>query len=41
MSLEEMEACRTYIKENLEKGFIESSSAPWAAPILFETTESS
>ena len=35
MSLEELEACREYIVQNLHKGFIEPSSAPWAAPILF------
>lgn len=35
MTLEEMEACKKYITENLEKGFIESSSSPWAAPVLF------
>lgn len=35
MTLEEMEACKKYITENLDKGFIEASSSPWAAPILF------
>lgn len=35
MSLEEMEICRQYITENLAKGFIEASEAPWAAPVLF------
>ena len=35
MSVPELEACRTYITENLQKGFIESSDAPWAAPVLF------
>jgi hypothetical protein len=35
MSLEELEACRKYITEHLDKGFIEASTAPWAAPILF------
>jgi transposase InsO family protein len=35
MSLEEAEACRKYIVEALQKGFIESSNAPWAAPVLF------
>ena len=34
MSLAELEACRTYIRDNLEKGFIVPSDAPWAAPIL-------
>ncbi|KAK3937555.1 hypothetical protein QBC46DRAFT_267260, partial [Diplogelasinospora grovesii] len=31
MSLEELEACRKYIIDNLSKGFITSSGAPWAA----------
>jgi hypothetical protein len=35
MSLEELTACKKYIEEHLKKGFIESSNAPWAAPILF------
>jgi transposase InsO family protein len=35
MSLEEAEACKKYIVDNLHKGFIESSNAPWAAPVLF------
>lgn len=35
MSLEESEACKKYIVENLQKGFLESSHAPWAAPVLF------
>lgn len=35
MSLEEMEACRKYVTENLDKGFIGPTEAPWAAPILF------
>ena len=35
LSLEELEACKRYIEENLHKGFIEASQAPWAAPILF------
>lgn len=34
MSLEEAEAAREYILENLEKGFISPSDAPWASPIL-------
>lgn len=34
MSLEELEVARAYITENLEKGFIVPSSAPWAAPVL-------
>jgi hypothetical protein len=35
MSLEELKVCREHIEENLKKGFIEPSSAPWAAPVLF------
>jgi transposase InsO family protein len=35
LSAEELEAARKYITENLAKGFIEPSNAPWAAPILF------
>lgn len=35
MTLEEMEACKKYVTENLDKGFIQASSSPWAAPILF------
>lgn len=35
MSLGELEECRRYIVDNLKKGFIESSTAPWAAPVLF------
>lgn len=31
----ELEAYRKYITENLHKGFIKSSDAPWAVPILF------
>lgn len=34
MSLDELKICRKYITENLKKGFIETSSAPWAAPVL-------
>lgn len=34
MSLEEAEAARTYILENLDKGFISPSDAPWGSPIL-------
>lgn len=34
MSVEELEVCRAYIQENLEKGFIVPSSAPWSAPVL-------
>lgn len=35
MSHDELEVCRRYIEENLSKGFIEASSAPWASPVLF------
>jgi hypothetical protein len=35
LSLEELEICRTYIEDQLKRGFIEPSDAPWAAPILF------
>lgn len=35
LSLEELEAARKYITENLHKGFIEPSDSPWAAPVLF------
>jgi hypothetical protein len=34
LSLEELEAARQYIIENLNKGFIEPSSALFASPIL-------
>jgi predicted aspartyl protease len=40
MSLEELEACRKYIIDNLSKDFITSSSAPWAAPVLMATKAS-
>lgn len=35
MSSEELEACRQYILENLQKGWIEACVAPWAAPVIF------
>jgi transposase InsO family protein len=35
MSLPELEAVKKYIEDNLSKGFIEPSQAPFAAPILF------
>ena len=35
MSQEELVAVKKYLEENLAKGFIEASSAPYAAPILF------
>ena len=34
-SLEELEATREYLKDNLDKGFITASDAPWASPTLF------
>jgi transposase InsO family protein len=34
-STEELQAVKQYIIENLHKGFIEASQAPFAAPILF------
>ena len=34
LGTEELEACREYIRDNLHKGFIEPSVAPWASPIL-------
>ena len=33
--LEELQACKQYLVENLSKGFIDDSQAPFAAPILF------
>jgi hypothetical protein len=35
MSREELEEVRRWVQENLSKGFIEASQAPWASPILF------
>jgi hypothetical protein len=35
MSAEELEVVKKYLVENLDKGFIEPSQAPFAAPILF------
>jgi hypothetical protein len=35
MSYEELEVLRDYLKENLEKGFIRSSSSPVSSPVLF------
>jgi transposase InsO family protein len=35
MSLEELEATKRYLLDNLGKGFIEPSQAPFAAPVLF------
>jgi hypothetical protein len=34
MSLEELEAAKQYIQENLNKGFIVLSQAPFVSPIL-------
>lgn len=34
MSTEELEAARTYIIENLDKGFITPSTAPFASPVI-------
>ena len=34
-SAKELQACKKYLIENLNKGFIGSSQAPFAAPILF------
>lgn len=35
MNEEELVALKDYLTENLKKGFIESSSAPFASPVLF------
>lgn len=35
MSQEEHEEARRWVTENLSKGFIEASKAPWASPIMF------
>jgi transposase InsO family protein len=35
MSAEELEVVKKYLVDNLDKGFIEPSQAPFAAPILF------
>ena len=34
-TLEELKAYKQYIVDNLHKGFIDQSHAPFAAPILF------
>jgi hypothetical protein len=34
-TLEELKACKQYLVDNLSKGFIGESQAPFAAPILF------
>jgi hypothetical protein len=35
MSRAEMDEVRKWVMENLSKGFIEASQAPWASPIIF------
>lgn len=35
MSTAELEEVRSYLKDNLDKGFIVSSKAPFASPVLF------
>ena len=35
MTTEELKAVKKYLEENLHKGFIEPSQAPFAAPVLF------
>ena len=35
MMTEELKAVKKYLEKNLHKGFIESSQAPFAAPVLF------
>jgi hypothetical protein len=35
MSQDELQAVREYLQDNTSKGFIESSSAPFASPVLF------
>jgi RNase H-like domain found in reverse transcriptase/Reverse transcriptase (RNA-dependent DNA polymerase)/Integrase zinc binding domain len=35
MSQEELDLCKEFINENLNKGFIEASQAPYASPVLF------
>ena len=35
MTTEELETVKQYLIENLDKGFIETSQAPYAAPVLF------
>jgi hypothetical protein len=41
LSTEEFDIARQYITENLQKGFIEPSGAPWAPPILFALKDGS
>lgn len=35
MSTEELEVVKQYLQDNLDKGFIEPSTAAWAAPVMF------
>ena len=35
MSAEELKVVKKYLVNNLDKGFIEPSQAPFAAPVLF------
>jgi hypothetical protein len=35
MSREELDLVKKYIKDNLLKGFIKASKAPFASPVLF------
>lgn len=35
MSIPELETVKNYLLDNLSKGFIEPSTAPFAAPMLF------
>ena len=35
MSQEELAAAKAYLEENLSKGFITASTAPFASPVLF------
>jgi hypothetical protein len=35
MSIEELQVLRKFLKENLDKGFIQTSTSPVAAPVLF------
>jgi hypothetical protein len=35
MSREELDLMKKYIEDNLSKGFIKASKAPFASPVLF------
>jgi transposase InsO family protein len=35
MTVDELQVLKKYLEENLDKGFIEHSSAPFAAPVMF------